>query len=101
MTLHKSKGLEFDLVFHLDLYNWVIPKLRPYDGGMRFENTLEFQDFYQDINLHYVGITRAKKACILCSSSKRINTQGQEKNLASSYFLGINDLPSYRKEVNT
>jgi len=26
MTLHKSKGLEFEVVIHLDLYDWILPK---------------------------------------------------------------------------
>ena len=28
MTLHKSKGLEFDIVFHLDLYEYILPKYK-------------------------------------------------------------------------
>ncbi|WP_277424115.1 3'-5' exonuclease, partial [Pseudomonas viridiflava] len=29
MRLHKSKGLEFDIVIHLDLVDWVFPKRVP------------------------------------------------------------------------
>lgn len=57
MTLHKSKGLEFDVVFHLDLYEYILPK---YLGDAR-----------QCRNLHYVGITRARATCFLVSSSQR------------------------------
>ncbi len=57
MTLHKSKGLEFDIVFHLDLYEYILPM---YNG-----------DYEQDLHLHYVGITRARKCCVLCVSTKR------------------------------
>ena len=32
MTLHKSKGLEFDIVFHLNLHEWVLPKKHPIRG---------------------------------------------------------------------
>lgn len=28
MTLHKSKGLEFDAVIHADLYEWGLPSKR-------------------------------------------------------------------------
>lgn len=59
MTLHKSKGLEFDLVVHLDLYDWVFPT-REYTGNFNDE---VFPDWDQDLNLHYVGITRAKMVC--------------------------------------
>jgi superfamily I DNA/RNA helicase len=69
MTLHKAKGLEFDVVFHLDMYEWIFPAKRP--GPDRdFQNPI-FSSFEQDVNLHYVGITRARKACFLCTSSKR------------------------------
>ena len=57
LTLHKAKGLEFDIVFHLNLYQWILPQ---YKG-----------DYSQDLNLHYVGITRAKKCCVLCTSTHR------------------------------
>jgi DNA helicase-2/ATP-dependent DNA helicase PcrA len=61
MTIHKSKGLEFDVVFHLDLYEHILPQY----GGT----------FEQCLNLHYVGITRARKACFLVSSTQRHKRQ--------------------------
>ena len=73
MTLHKSKGLEFDMVFHLDLYQWILPM---YNG-----------DKIQDLNLHYVGITRAKKCCVLCHSTKRTNSGGTIVSADRSEFL--------------
>lgn len=81
MTLHKSKGLEFDIVFHLDLYRWILPM---YKG-----------DYVQDINLHYVGITRARKCCILCSSTIR-HRQNDTVDADKSEFLSINGLPELR-----
>lgn len=45
MTLHKSKGLEFNIVFHMDMYRWILPN--------------EYGDAaaqMQDLNLHYVRI---------------------------------------------
>jgi len=85
MTLHKAKGLEFDLVFHADLYDHVIPtRLYPPGtfGKVIFENEI------QCLNLHYVGITRAVKACILMTSNSRINGQGAVKNGTPSQFIG-------------
>ena len=35
MTLHKSKGLEFDLVFHLNLHEWVFPSKHPVNGDFK------------------------------------------------------------------
>lgn len=88
MTLHKSKGLEFDLVIHLDLYDWVFP-YREYTGN--FDDHV-YPSWDQDLNLHYVGITRAKRYCILLTSTKRINSLGQTKNATPSPFYNIEGL---------
>lgn len=87
MTLHKAKGLEFDLVFHADLYDHVIPT-RLYPPGT-FDQLI-FENEKQCLNLHYVGITRAVKACILMTSTFRINRQGENKKGAPSQFIGRN-----------
>lgn len=87
MTIHKSKGLEFSLVFHLDLYEWILPN--KYDG--------KFSNFIQDINLHYVAITRAKQCCILCTSNQRTNTSGRICNANESEFLTEEGLKILRK----
>lgn len=86
MTLHKAKGLEFDLVFHVDLYDHVIPK-RTYPPG---QYGVFFEHEIQCLNLHYVGVTRAVKACVLMTSNFRINGQGDVKNGAPSQFIGRN-----------
>ncbi|MEG7895992.1 ATP-dependent helicase [Bacillus paranthracis] len=86
MTLHKSKGLEFKIVFHLDLYEYIFPK--KYNG--------KYTDPIQDLNLHYVGITRAEECCILCTSSRRHNSKGQVSDGVKSAFLRINRLVSLR-----
>ncbi|MOA53250.1 DNA-dependent helicase II [compost metagenome] len=87
MTLHKAKGLEFDLVFHGDLYDHVIPT-RSYPTGSYGQ--VIFENEAQCLNLHYVGITRAIEACVLMTSSFRINGQGAVKSGAPSQFIGRN-----------
>lgn len=82
MSLHKSKGLEFDVVFHLDLHRYVLPK--EFNG--------QYPEAIQDLNLHYVGITRAKKCCVLCTSTVRVNAKGESKNGVPSIFLERNRL---------
>ena len=81
LDLHKAKGLEFDVVFHLDLYRWIMPM---YKG-----------DYVQDLNLHYVGITRAKECCVVCTSSERHSTKGR-RDAEDSEFVHINGLESMR-----
>jgi len=95
MTLHKSKGLEFDIVFHLDLYEWLLPNKKPGENN-DFNNPI-YGSWNQDLNLHYVGVTRAKKACILCTSTQRTNYQNQIKNGKPSEFLSLNNLKNLRK----
>jgi len=87
MTLHKAKGLEFDLVFHADLYDHVIPT-RVYPPGTFGQ--VVFENEKQCLNLHYVGVTRAIKACVLMTSTLRINRQGEVKSGATSQFIGRN-----------
>lgn len=94
MTLHKSKGLEFDIVFHLDLHEWVLPLKQP--GQNQDWNNPTYQDWIQDINLHYVGITRARKACFLISSTERTNSSGVIKKGKDSEFLWLNEISSLR-----
>ncbi|MGN6645690.1 MAG: 3'-5' exonuclease, partial [Cytophaga sp.] len=94
MTLHKSKGLEFDVVIHLDLYEWILPKKQP--GVNNDWKNPVFSNWIQDINLHYVGITRAKKGCLLISSTKRTNDAGQEKEGNNSEFISLHGIQQLR-----
>ncbi|MED2970172.1 ATP-dependent helicase [Bacillus subtilis] len=84
MTLHKSKGLEFDIVFHLDLYSFVMPQQRKTNG------VWEFVDYSQCLNLHYVGVTRAKEVCILCTSTLRTNKSGITTAKESEFWYLVN-----------
>ena len=90
MTVHKSKGLEFDIVLHLDLYRFIIPSF-----GARESIAI----WNEDLNLHYVAITRAKKACFLLSSSKRYNYKGKILDNKESEFLALNSLKHYRQNI--
>ncbi|MHC0444763.1 UvrD-helicase domain-containing protein [Flavobacterium sp. 3-218] len=94
LTLHKSKGLEYDVVIHLDLYKWVFPAMGPKDGK-DWENP-EYLSYQQDLNLHYVGVTRARKACVLMSSTQRTNDKGQIKGGEDSAFMWLNDIKDLR-----
>lgn len=102
LTLHKSKGLEYDFVFHLDLYEWVFPNKQP--GPNNDFNNPIYGDWTQDLNLHYVGITRARKGCFLISSTKRTNNEGLTKNGKDSEFIWLNKIEDLRfknKKENT
>ncbi|WP_192458775.1 UvrD-helicase domain-containing protein [Musicola keenii] len=89
MTLHKSKGLEFKIVFHLDLDEWSFP-YREYNSEDR--NTPLYPTLQQELNLHYVGITRAENCCILINASLRQNASGYFNNTDESYFFKLSQL---------
>ncbi len=86
MTLHKAKGLEFDVVFHLDLYEWSFPVQRRRSS---WNSPAVYSDLEEDKNLHYVGITRARKVCYLLTSQKRFNARDEETNGSPSEFFRL------------
>ena len=45
MNLHKSKGLEFNLVFHLNLHEWVFSLKHPINGDFKH---LKYESWQQD-----------------------------------------------------
>ena len=90
MTLHKSKGLEFDAVFHMDLYEYVFT----------FPNSSDV-DYQQALNLHYVGITRAKKVCYLMIGNRRYRPKkGDFYDAEESCLISQSNLRGLRREVN-
>lgn len=98
LTLHKSKGLEYDFIFHLDLYEWVFPNKKPGKNN-DFKNSV-FGDWTQDLNLHYVGITRARKGCWLISSTQRTNNEGVLKTGKDSEFIWKDEIEKLRFKRN-
>ncbi|WP_428818761.1 UvrD-helicase domain-containing protein [Microbulbifer sp. MCCC 1A16149] len=85
MTLHKSKGLEFELVYHLDLYDWIHPKRKFVRGCF----DVIYDNWEQELNLHFVGITRAKNYCVLVTSNSRLNRAYETKTGNPSQFFSL------------
>lgn len=94
MTLHKSKGLEFKVVFHFDLEEWSFPYREFVPGDW---DNLIYPSLTQDTNLHYVGITRAESCCCLIRVSERQNSQGNFSPARPSYFLQLPQLEGLYK----
>lgn len=97
MTLHKAKGLEFDIVYHLNMNEWELPAKQPTNGDF---NNLYYPQYEQDLNLHFVGVTRARKLCVLISSTKRHNKDDKVKNSSPSEFLSLNGVELLRNSYN-
>lgn len=91
LTYHKAKGLEFDVVFCLDCYRHLMP---PY----RYERAA-YDAYRQSLNVHYVGLTRARKVCYIPLADLRHNAKGETKDAIPSEFLQMPGLRELRREV--
>ncbi len=89
MTLHSAKGLEFDTVFLPGWEEGLFPHQRALDEGGR--SGLE-----EERRLAYVGITRAKKRCVIWFASNR-RIHGSWQSSIPSRFL--DELPDQHVEV--
>jgi DNA helicase-2/ATP-dependent DNA helicase PcrA len=70
------------VIVHLDLYKDVLPRFKK-EGEP------------EEANLHYVALTRAKAACVLCTSSRRHN-EYKELTALPSPFLNRDGLAALR-----
>jgi DNA helicase-2/ATP-dependent DNA helicase PcrA len=83
MTLHGAKGLEFDTVFLPGWEEGVFPNQRSLDeGGLK---SLE-----EERRLAYVGITRARKRCIISHAANRRIYANWQSSIPSRF---IEELP--------
>jgi DNA helicase-2/ATP-dependent DNA helicase PcrA len=83
MTLHGAKGLEFDTVFLPGWEEGVFPNQRTLDeGGLK---SLE-----EERRLAYVGITRARKRCIISHAANRRIYANWQSSIPSRF---IGELP--------
>jgi DNA helicase-2/ATP-dependent DNA helicase PcrA len=83
MTLHASKGLEFDFVMLTGLEDGIFPSAR---------STSQQESIEEERRLLYVGITRAKDYVLITNSKYRF-TYGQMNEQRPSRFL--HDLPAH------
>ncbi|MEG7603649.1 ATP-dependent helicase [Enterococcus faecalis] len=87
MTYHKSKGLEFNVVFLMDCYRYVMPN--------------EYNNLETEENLHYVGLTRGKEAVYILLGTERFRSRQSDYISASdSIFLSRNGLANLRNYDN-
>jgi DNA helicase-2/ATP-dependent DNA helicase PcrA len=77
MTLHNSKGMEFELVFLVGMEEDLLPHV----NSRGDEKAIE-----EERRLCYVGMTRAKKHLYLCSTSSRY-MWGTQRLMRPSRFL--------------
>ena len=79
MTMHASKGLEFDIVYIAGMEDDIIPSKRSLE-----ENP---DNIFEERRLFYVAITRARRELIINTAQKRVNSMGEVKTALPSRFL--------------
>jgi DNA helicase-2/ATP-dependent DNA helicase PcrA len=94
MTIHASKGLEFDEVFMIGMDN------------ATFKEDLSVDEFEEERRNVYVGITRSKKRLVLSYCTKRV-VYGEEVRTDRAKFLSEMlkvvgaQVVNYAKTINT
>ncbi len=78
MTLHSSKGLEFDYVFMIGMEEGLLPHSRSF---------MEEDEMEEERRLCYVGITRAKQKLFMTFAQRRQTREGYTSQIPSR-FLG-------------
>jgi DNA helicase-2/ATP-dependent DNA helicase PcrA len=80
MTVHASKGLEFDAVFVTGLEQGLFPSLRENDSS---------RDAEEERRLFYVAMTRARTQLFLTYASARMKYGSREYTLPSEFLSDI------------
>ena len=82
MTVHASKGLEFDVVFVTGLEDGLFPQAR---------EDMSIEEEEEERRLFYVAITRAKKKVFLAQASMRTIFGSRTYNLPSKFLEEIGE----------
>jgi DNA helicase-2/ATP-dependent DNA helicase PcrA len=88
MTLHGSKGLEFEVVFLVGFEEGILPHAR---------SMIEEADIEEERRLCYVGITRAKDYLFISYAVKRLFFGKSSLNEPSRFLL---DIPEHLLEFD-
>jgi DNA helicase II / ATP-dependent DNA helicase PcrA len=80
MTIHASKGLEFDAVFVTGLEQGLFPAIRQNDAG---------RDEEEERRLFYVALTRARKRLFLSYANERMKYGSREYAIPSEFIDDI------------
>lgn len=95
MTIHKAKGLEFEVVFLPRLENGILPHAKSFDDIASME---------EERRLFYVAITRAKKHLFMSYTQNGVLSNFAEeldKNLIDTSYLPKNISNIVSKTINT
>lgn len=79
LTVHSSKGLEFEIVFIIGLTDGTFPDYRVKTDSQKIEEK----------NNMFVALTRAKRECYLTYPKSKLMPWGSHKRQSPSEYLGI------------
>lgn len=82
MTIHNSKGLEYDAVFIVGMEEGIFPHARSIDSG-------DPGEIEEERRLCYVAMTRARQKLILSSATRRFLYKNTQYNPASRFISEI------------
>lgn len=88
MTLHSSKGLEFEVCFIVGLEDHILPH----------EKSLKQSSLEEERRLFYVGLTRGKAKVILSMAKKRARNGKLEESAPSRFLF---EIPQELLEITT
>jgi DNA helicase II / ATP-dependent DNA helicase PcrA len=84
LTIHSSKGLEFDTVFITGLEQGLFP-------SERSARDIASEESEEERRLFYVAITRARKRLFLCHADTRTIFGSKQVNVPSEFLADIED----------
>ncbi|GAB4146533.1 MAG: hypothetical protein OHK0017_07120 [Patescibacteria group bacterium] len=87
MSLHQSKGLEFETVFLVGLEDGILPHINSFE---------DYRGLEEEVRLAYVGVTRAKKYLHLTAAESRIQFGQIKANPVSRIFRPLLDKHAQR-----
>ncbi len=90
MTIHKSKGLEADIVIILRTINGIIPFIHPDYEIMTALNKSYREILDEEKRLFYVALTRAKEKVFILTESKLESVYLKDLNLKEISFRNLN-----------
>lgn len=102
MTMHSSKGLEWDYVFLPEMMQWVNPSYATCknccmelkenhisNNACRRKGNRIPAPYIDELCLFYVAVTRARRSTIFLATADRINKNGEHKNGSLSCFTAL------------
>lgn len=91
MTMHGSKGLEFDNVYIVGVEDEILPHKKTLDAN---------EDVSEERRLFYVAITRAKKRLVMSYSKEKKIYNAMKERLKSRFLYHLDEYYTFQDRTN-